>query len=172
VGRTLDANNLLARSACGKRRGGRPLNELVSHHSGGVVLVDTKKTSVIAALAFAAGVCVANLPRASAEEKSPSANLSEKTFMVSIDEVAQNFVFAERFKGSYFQTVKMSDGSTRTIKLTPMLHNGMQVVELNDNGGITYMGLNGSTTNGRLMVQLRDIEELQRQLKEQGFKVP
>jgi hypothetical protein len=32
VGRTLDANGLLAGSACGKRRRGRPLNSVVSWH--------------------------------------------------------------------------------------------------------------------------------------------
>jgi quercetin dioxygenase-like cupin family protein len=32
VGRTLVANRLLAGSACGKRRRGRPLNSVVSHH--------------------------------------------------------------------------------------------------------------------------------------------
>jgi hypothetical protein len=32
VGRTLDANRLLAGSACGKRHRGRPLNSVVSHH--------------------------------------------------------------------------------------------------------------------------------------------
>jgi hypothetical protein len=34
VGRTLDANKLLARSACGKRHRGRPLNSVVRHMPG------------------------------------------------------------------------------------------------------------------------------------------
>jgi hypothetical protein len=33
------------------------------------------------------------------------------------------------------------------------------------------MGLNGTTTNGKLMVQLRDKEEMRRQLKEQGYPI-
>jgi ATP-dependent Clp protease adaptor protein ClpS len=40
-----------------------------------------------------------------------------------------------------------------------MIHNGAQVVELNDSGHISYMGLNGTTTNGELMVQLHEIPE-------------
>jgi ATP-dependent Clp protease adapter protein ClpS len=40
-----------------------------------------------------------------------------------------------------------------------MIHDGMQVVELNDNGHISYMGLNGTTTNGDLMVQLHEVPE-------------
>jgi hypothetical protein len=89
-----------------------------------------------------------------------------KEFIVCLDEIQQNFVFGDQFVGSYTKTVTMSNGSTRTIKLTPMIHDGRPVVELNDTGHISYMGLNGTTTNGNLMVQLRDIEEMRRQLEE------
>jgi hypothetical protein len=34
------------------------------------------------------------------------------------------------------------------------------------------MGLNGATTNGDLMVQLRDLDEYRRQLEAQGFPDP
>ncbi len=50
-----------------------------------------------------------------------------------------------------------------------MIHNGMQVVEFKDNGGHTYMGLNGMTTNGALMVQVRNVAIMQRQLKAEGW---
>ena len=125
---------------------------------------------IIATLSFAAGIGAANLPAALAETNAAS-NLSNRTFMVSIDEVKNNFVFSDRFKGTYKKTLTMSDGSTRIIKLTPMAHptRGWPVVELSDNGGVTYMGLNGTTTNGKLMIQVRDLDELRRQLKEQGF---
>jgi hypothetical protein len=64
----------------------------------------------------------------------------------------------------------MSDGRTRTIKLTPMLRDGRPVVELNDTGRISYMGLEGATTNGKLMVQLHEVpEELRGKLPKQGF---
>jgi len=58
----------------------------------------------------------------------------------------------------YTQTVSLSDGSTRTIELTPIFHNGMPVVEFKETGHLSYMGLNGMTTNGTLMVQIRDYE--------------
>lgn len=127
------------------------------------------KHMMVAALGFMAGIGVTNLPQVLARDIK-SDEIAEKTFMVSIDEIRARYVFADRFKGSYVQEVRMSDGSTRTIKLTPMIRKGMRVVELNDNGGITYMGLNGTTINGKLMIQLRDVEELTRQLKEQGWK--
>jgi hypothetical protein len=56
----------------------------------------------------------------------------------------------------------------RAITLTPMIHDDRPVVELNDAGFISYMGLNGTTTNGTLMVQLRDMDEMRRQLESQG----
>jgi hypothetical protein len=33
------------------------------------------------------------------------------------------------------------------------------------------MGLNGTTTNGNLMIQLRDVEEMHRQLNEPGWRL-
>jgi len=128
------------------------------------------KVLSVALVAFFAGIAVANLPGASASSKSGAVNLSKRTFIVSIDEVRQNFVFSDKFEGSHSRTVTMSDGSNRTIELTPMIHKGMHVVEFKDSGGLTYMGLNGTTTNGKLMVQVRDFAEVQRQLKEQGWK--
>jgi hypothetical protein len=53
-----------------------------------------------------------------------------------------------------------------------MIHKGMKVVEFKDTGGRTYMGLNGSTTNGKLMVQLLDVERMYKLLKEEGWELP
>jgi ATP-dependent Clp protease adapter protein ClpS len=87
--------------------------------------------------------------------------VNSRKFYVSLDEITQNLVFAERFSGSYTRTVTLSNGSTRTLKLTPMVHDKVgDVVELNDGGHVTYMGLNGTTTNGKLMVQLRELPML------------
>lgn len=95
--------------------------------------------------------------------------MKAKEFVVCIDEIRQNFVFGDCFAGSYSKTVTMSDGSTRTIKLTPMIRGDQEVVELNDSGHITYMGLNGATTNETLMVRLNEIpEELRGQCEAQG----
>jgi hypothetical protein len=89
--------------------------------------------------------------------------------MVSIDEVHQNFVFAETFTGSYKRDVVLSDGSVRAIELTPMIHDGKAVVEFKDTGARTYMGLDGTTTNGRLMVQIRDVAASIESSKSQGW---
>jgi hypothetical protein len=93
-----------------------------------------------------------------------------KEFVVFINEISQNFVFGESFVDSYNKTVTMSDGGTRTIKLTPMIRNERPVVELNDTGHISYMGLEGTTTNGKLMVQLHEVPEEHRgKLPKQGI---
>ena len=118
------------------------------------------------------GIMAANFPAATASADDFGADLSTRKFMVSVDEVKQNFVFGKEFSGSYSQTFTMSNGSKRTLELTPMVHNGMKVVELKDTGFLSYMGLNGTTTNGTLMVQVLDIAEIHRQLKEQGWRLP
>ncbi len=90
---------------------------------------------------------------------------SKKHFMVSIYEVKQEIVFAEEFSGRYTKSVAMSDGTTRTVELTPMMHKGRLVVEFKDNGGRTYIGTvrvgTGTTINGMLMVSVADVDDLQ-----------
>jgi ATP-dependent Clp protease adapter protein ClpS len=83
--------------------------------------------------------------------------VNAKRFIVCLDEITQNFVFGDRFGESYTSTVTLSNGSTRTIRLTPAVRDGGDCLELNDSGHISYMGLNGTTTNGRLMVQVREL---------------
>lgn len=90
-------------------------------------------------------------------------DLSRRRFVVCIDEIKQNFVFGATFEGRYATTVTLSDGTTRTIELTPTIRDGRAVVELKDTGGCTYMGLNGTTTNGNLMVQIRDVDAMARE---------
>ncbi len=53
---------------------------------------------------------------------------SKKHFIVSIYEVKQEIEFAEDFSGRYTKTVAMSDGTTRTVELTPVMRNGRLVV--------------------------------------------
>jgi len=89
---------------------------------------------------------------------SEAADLKSKRFLVCIDEIKQNFVFGDQWSGNYCRTVTLSDGSVRTIELTPMIRNGTPVVEFKDSGGRTYMGLNSTTTNGNLMVQVLDLD--------------
>lgn len=128
-------------------------------------------TAAILCVGFAGGLGFANLSGATAARNEAKVDVTHKIFAVTITEVKQSFVPFEEFAGAYKTTFKLSDGSERTIQLTPMVHNGMEVVELDDNGGVTYMSLNGTTTNGSLMIQLRDMAEMQRQLCEQGWKM-
>jgi hypothetical protein len=131
------------------------------------------KSIALVVAGFGVGILVANLPRAAAAGASiSSADLAHKQFAVSVDEIKKNFVFADEFTGHYSKTVTLSDGSTRTIDLVPMLHDGMQVVEFKDTGGHSYMGLNGTTTNGKLMVQLRDMGTMRAELKQEGWPQP
>ena len=85
--------------------------------------------------------------------------LRVKRFAVSIDEISNKFVFAERFEGSFEKTLTMSDGSTRNIRLTPLMHKNEPRIALEDSGKRTYMGLNSTTTNGKLMVQVRELAD-------------
>lgn len=83
--------------------------------------------------------------------------------------VRQNFVFGDTFAGHDAKTVTLSDGSKRSIELVPMVHEDMQVVEFRDNGSLAYVGPNGSTTNDKLMVQLREVKDMNRELKREGW---
>ena len=122
---------------------------------------------------FAAGFVASNLPPALAASNTSPEELSSKTFDVAIFEVKQKLTpgkfLGTEFSGSYTQTITMSDGKQRQIELTPMLHKGMQVVRLQDSGHTTYMGLNGTTLNGTLLVQLRDKEANKVSLKAEGW---
>jgi ATP-dependent Clp protease adapter protein ClpS len=86
--------------------------------------------------------------------------VKSRIFMISVDEVAQHFVFAERFRSGYTRSVTMSDGSIRTVRLTPAVHEDRDLVQLNDTGHVSYMGPHGTTTNGKLMVQVRAFDLL------------
>ena len=129
----------------------------------------TLHVAALVSAGFVLGLGAANLPRAVASADTITDDLSQKKFLVSIDEVKQNFVFGEEFSGSFKREVVLSDGTKRTIELTPMIQDGMRVVEFKDTGGHTYMGLNGTTTNGTLMVQLRDVEQIHAQLAAEGW---
>jgi ATP-dependent Clp protease adapter protein ClpS len=86
------------------------------------------------------------------------ADFSKQRFIVSIYEIREEIVFAEEFSGRYTRSVTLSDGTTRTIELTPMLRDGQPVVELKDTGGQQHIGvmrvLTGAQTNGKLMVRV------------------
>lgn len=91
-------------------------------------------------------------------------DLSQKRFLVSIYEIQQELAWAEEFSGRYAKTVTLSDGTTRTVELTPVMRDGRPAVEFVDTGHRTYMGLApvpaGTHTNGTLMVQIIDLGDI------------
>ncbi len=117
----------------------------------------------------AIGMLASSLPHAFASSTAVVTDLSQKHFRVSINEVRQNFVFFNQFIGNYKKVIVLSDGTTREIELTPMVHEGKQVVEFKDTGFLSYMSLNGTTTNGKLMVHVSDDDAAQEQLKAEGW---
>ena len=89
----------------------------------------------------------------------------QKRFLVSIYEIQQELAWAEEFTGRYAKTVTLSDGTTRTIELTPVMRDGRPAVEFVDTGYRTHMGLapvhTGTHTNGNLMVQIVDLDDIE-----------
>jgi hypothetical protein len=53
-----------------------------------------------------------------------STDLAKKRFAVSLTEIREELVSAEEFSGQYIKTVTLSDGSTRTIELAPVMRHG------------------------------------------------
>lgn len=126
------------------------------------------------AAGFVAGVVASNFPSAVASTKAASSDvLAKKVFQVELYEVKQKLTpgdfLADEFSRSYTRTVTMSDGTKRTIELTPMVHQGKQVVRLSDNGGVTYSSLNGSTLDGKLLIHLTDRDASQERLEAEGW---
>ena len=132
----------------------------------------TRSTALIAIVSFAAGLGAANLSPVVASTAEPRDDLATREFRVFVDELKQNLAFGEPFAGHYSRTVTLSDGTKRTIELTPMVSRGMQVVELKDGRHLSYMGLSGRTTNGHLMIHVQNVREARRQMREQGWPEP
>jgi hypothetical protein len=131
------------------------------------------KTLLGVAVGFVAGIAASNFPLAVASTNAPTNVLANKVFSVELYEVKQKLTpgdfLSEEFSRSYTRTVTMSDGTKRTIELTPMVHQGMQVVRLKDNAGMTYSSLDGSTLNGNLLIHLQDQAASKERLKAEGW---
>lgn len=98
-------------------------------------------------------------------DSSPGKSVTPRAFFVSLYEIKQRFCWSDQFVDSYTRKVSMSDGSMRTITLTPMVQDRIgDVVKLEDGVGkgkhVTYMGVNGTTVNNTLMVGLYSRELL------------
>ena len=88
------------------------------------------------------------------------ADPAKKQFVVFIDEIQQNLADGDQFSDGYTKTVTLSDGSVRTVELTPMMRHGKWVVELKDTGGRSYIGLDHAVSimiNGKLQVKVFDL---------------
>lgn len=118
--------------------------------------MSNKTLSIAVPLAtFCAGVAIATVGNSfAATTAAQRHDYKNASFVVSVDEVKQNFAFAEPMQDSYTKTVKMSDGTVRKIELRPVTRNGKTVIEFKDGSGLTYMGIGGTTTNGTLMVSV------------------
>jgi hypothetical protein len=72
--------------------------------------------------------------------------------------------------------VPMSDGTTRTVELTTVVRNGRLVVEFKDSESRTYIGTPrigaGTATNGRLMVSVIDVDDIEAVRAEFGSRQP
>jgi ATP-dependent Clp protease adapter protein ClpS len=80
-----------------------------------------------------------------------------KEYVVFIDEIRQHVVTGERFSGPYTKTLNLSDGSYRTISLTPVVRNDREVVQVVDSEKIGYLTRNSSFTIESLMVQIYEV---------------
>jgi ATP-dependent Clp protease adapter protein ClpS len=93
-----------------------------------------------------------------------SVDLAKKRFAVSITEIREELVFAEEFSGQYTRTVTLSDGSTRTLELAPVIRHGEMVMELKDTGYRSFMGMipvrTARRTNGKLSVRVYDLDDV------------
>ncbi|AIF47806.1 hypothetical protein [Dyella japonica] len=116
----------------------------------------------VAGLAVSAGIVTAAVAP-------PVIVPSGHAYTVSIDEVRQNFVWSETIEGAYKRVVTTSDGTVHEITLRPVNKDGRELVELTDQSrdGLqhSYMGPNGTTTDGSLMVNVKDLAELQALMK-------
>jgi ATP-dependent Clp protease adapter protein ClpS len=95
---------------------------------------------------------------------SDTTDCSKQRFAVSLHEIRQELVHHEEFAGQYVKTVTLSDGTTRTIELTPMIRNGDLVVEFKEKEYRSYMGLipvrTGGYINHTLMIRLTDMDDV------------
>ena len=117
------------------------------------------------AIGFIVGFVVKTGGLAEASAAEDLIKASDRSYMVSINEIKETFVFGERFEGSYAKTITMSDGSVRNIVLRPVVKNGIELVEFRDGDGWSFMGPYGATTNGALMVQVWDLKDTEERFK-------
>jgi hypothetical protein len=128
-----------------------------------------RQSCLFAAAFFAGAVCtMAGLAWSTTE--STAFVSSPHAYSVSLDEIKQNFVFADSLADTYHRTVRMSDGSSRKISLRAISKNGVPMVELWDESSAgthhSIMGRNGTTSDGGLMISIKDMPEAQQDMRQ------
>ena len=126
------------------------------------------KSGLLVAAGFAIGTLTWNLPHALAAES--QRDPSTMHYIVSIDEVKTNFAYGKLFRDHFAQTIILSDGTTHEIELTPALYEGKQVIEYKDNGKVSYQGLNWTSREGALVVQVRNQEHARDEMIAEGWR--
>lgn len=118
---------------------------------------------------FAAGAAISAAGFVAASPGRTADEPSDHAYLVSIDEIRSNLVPGEVFSGQFTRKVTMSDGSTREVTLRPIRQNGEEWVELIDKSASgkhhSYMGPNGTTTDGTLMINVKDAAALDATMK-------
>jgi hypothetical protein len=92
-------------------------------------------------------------------------------YRVFITEIGQTFLKDQSFVGHFATSLTMPNGTRRSIRLVPTIHDGGLVVKLDDtvdgkhvgSNGNSFMGPNGTTINGtpaagEIMVALREMD--------------
>lgn len=125
------------------------------------------RSVVLVVVGFAAGVATATVSVALAQRNTyvPWAH----TYSVAVDEVKQNLVEPQLFSNEFHQRVTLSDGTVREITLRSEQENGQPLIEFLDKSSsgtfVSYMGPNGTTTNGTLMVSVKDASAIRTQME-------
>jgi hypothetical protein len=113
---------------------------------------------------FVAGVAALGAGLAFASPGGSASEPSDHAYTVSIDEIRSTLDPGEVFSSAITRKVTMSDGSSREITLRPVRLNGEELVELVDKsaGGAnhSFMGPNGTTIDGSLMINVKDMAQL------------
>lgn len=126
------------------------------------------KSGMLVAAGFAIGTLTWNLPHVLAAES--VRDPSTMHYVVSIDEVKTNFAYGKPFRDHFAQTVSLSDGTTHDIELTPTMYEGKQSIEYMDNDKSTYQGLNWTSREGSLVVQVRNEEYARDEMVAEGWR--
>jgi hypothetical protein len=127
------------------------------------------RSSLLLSAGFAAGVAASTAVAVFATTRqAPLPATEARHYSVSIDEIRQNLVFGDFFNDHYTRTVTLSDGSVHRVTLTATSKNGQPLLELTDASGgrvaHSFMGPFGTTTNGKLMINVKDDDEIRTEM--------